>query len=124
MNELLFALPAVFGVVVNSAYRRARKEVPVYAASTAVRLALQQCGMSEKEAADLMDISPSELSTQLTRRGVNAARLHLLGTAFLEAYARALMRDARAIETRVAELEKKFEHVWAVVVDRVHRGVA
>lgn len=107
LTELLWTtpmLPALFWSV------RPAIDLPVAFVGDAVRRALVLTGIPVKEACARMGIDESEFSRQLNHRGVNLARLVMLGPVFMGHLASSLGVKS--------DLEKRIERLEA------QRGVA
>lgn len=100
-TELLFTtplLPALFWTV------NPKPELPLVQVADAVRRALVLTSMPVKEACARMGITEQEFSRQLNHRGMNLARLMMLGPTFMGHLASSLGVKSD-LEKRIERLE-------------------
>lgn len=83
--------------------------VPAREVGNWVETALAAIGMTRKEACARMGISEFEFSRQLNHRGVNFARLRMLGDEFVAAFFEAAgmkPKSLKVVEARLEQVER------------------
>lgn len=111
LQPWLFLMPPALFVLVP------KLPVPAREVGDMVDRALAVIGMTRKEACARMGISEFEFSRQLNHRGVNLARLWMLGPEFMAAFfdaAGVKPQVLKVVEARLDQLEKKLSHLGGI----------